>query len=85
MPRYGRGFYEEIFPKACVLLDSANQDEQKKLIGLLGAKGYRGLEGHVMRAPMVPTRTGEAPPGTPAAPEDLASLDIARGVGWSTK
>lgn len=32
MPRYGRGFYEEVFPEACVLLESANPGDQRALL-----------------------------------------------------
>ena len=31
-PRYGRGFYEEVFPEVCVLLESAHQAEQRTLL-----------------------------------------------------
>ncbi len=32
IPRYGRGFYEEVFPEACVLLESAHQAELRTLL-----------------------------------------------------
>ncbi len=32
MPRYGRGFYEVLFPEACILIDTADSDERSKLL-----------------------------------------------------